>query len=60
MESSFLDREESERLTSLIYKLTYDADLLLGELGLMANYEMGEIYITDRKKWMLGKIKYGI
>jgi len=30
------------------------------ELGLVIDYEVGEYYIQDEKKWMLAKIKYGI
>jgi hypothetical protein len=60
MESRFLNREESKNLSNLIYKLPYDGAILLAELGLMIIFEMGEICITDRKRWMLGKIKYGI
>lgn len=60
----FLDNTETLRLNRLMLELNLNSLLafpnLMDELGLEWAFQQGRYIILDEKRWMLGKIKYGI
>jgi hypothetical protein len=55
-----LTDEEALNLNKLVAGNVVDVDKILNELGLLIDFEMGLYHITNKKKWMIGKLKYGI
>lgn len=52
--------EESINVAKLFDKRIITTENILSELGLVIFHEFGHYGIVDVKKWMVGKIKYGI
>ena len=60
MVSKYITVREAVGVNKLVAGGILNVELIFNELGLMVNFEMGEYCIMDHKRWMLGKIKYGI
>jgi hypothetical protein len=60
MVSNYLSHQESINVTRFLASGIVDCSLMLTELGLMVDYVLCEYCIMNHKRWMLGKIKYGI
>jgi hypothetical protein len=60
MGSDHLTDEEALRLNKLVAGNVVNVDKILNELGLLIHFEMGWYIIINKKKWMIGKLKYGI
>jgi hypothetical protein len=55
-----ISAEESINVAKLFGKGIITTENILSELGLVIFHEFGHYGIVDVRKWMVGKIKYGI
>lgn len=62
MESEFyLCHEETIQLMKILNSASIRNEWdMLDEIGLQWVYQRGQYQIMDKKKWFIGKIKYGI
>ena len=69
MDSEYISSYDGFKITMMIAQGTMKVSegtmmvadrLTFFDFGLVLNYEIGQYYIKDKKKWLLAKIKYGI
>ena len=60
MAYSYLNHVDSIKVAKLFDSGAITSENIFNELGLMIFHEYGHYGLIDRKRWMLGKIKYGI